>query len=1294
MNKKFSTLVASMLLAGGMGAFAQQNALDQAGWPTGSAFVAPYAVLPSNGAIPVAKWLNVNNGAEANYVQLVVGKVDGTAGDGTKALTMVWRKESTPGANDGHYELALEDLTKVGDQTTADARVYLERTLWQVVAKKYANSPVVYYQLINKASQLPLQVAFDNEGDAADGIDVITGSIDWMWSDGATASVSSSLIASTPIHQGVLRASDAEAQNTVYLVADNTTPSYVKTVTQNATAAAPTNAIVFEAWEANPIVLTAEQINYELGYEGIRTQGKGAGNSFKFVFDPQVEGLNATNVMTDNTFVAEDAKASGREAGDAMKGYVRFKKAGNSQAYLMVDTAYHDATVNGKYDLQMAVKEIYAPKFAVVADNELGRYSGNWGGSFAQKWYAPVAVAQLKRQTNFKPVYYPSSSTLRLQAEMIFKADKNLLAQGTPWWKQMYDFINGNDMQRYKLNTIQTDKVVSTSSAFANLDEIQAYDCAGYIAPIQRYLGSTNTPVQDHYYLLYWGAAAGDALWNGVAGPVTSDAAYNAWYTRTGSSMNYFPTLAMNNVVKLTTLTNSPKHVVLTCDVRDKYDANDKQAGVSTTTGKYNGLLTNITLADSWPIYVEFASIEPGFYYMQNANTINTNLLKADEYRYEDLAATAATYAYWNALTEKHEVGFANGLYGPNEGENGAGRTAAAGNVVYSADLKEIPSAQWYITGNGGNYEMYNRESGRKWGTSYWWAVKGQPGVYVNYNAFTNGTGFEGALDAATHRDTVRLIKVEDAVLKDVYAGYLNLSQAEAKQDTSLYNFKFNFGAFDALFLDTPEGSDILQVMKEAKGQYKLERVLDESAQMVDKYNKSKHSTDALVYGINPYENDAYQLKRAMYYIYKDEVSSVSTEGSGIRTRSYITLDGGRYRINTIKVTVNNTTGYTTYAAEDNNGKADPRKKFYVKQMSTETPNQYVLVDPETVGRENNNNGDLAQGVRVFVNQLSLEAQPAGLISDAASNVADNSIFSLEKVQALNYRDVRTEGALRDTLTFFKESNEAILLYEDCHVKGSSVGLLGRINDYQLNKNYSLFVDTADTRDIAKPIFLLAIRPETFGENGSNIDDHNKEWYVEGDYLVNMIDSAATIAPKAYNPYKYTNIDKNVERNYYRLGFVPARHEGDQLIIKSNNKKIDLKKGMTYASFAFRYADTDRSKFYIETRYDADKMGWVKILNEVPVITDDIQEAEVYQVRKATTAPTANEEVAAAEVSVVAANGAIIVKGAAGKVITVANVLGQTIANQVAASDNVTIAAPAGIAVVTVDGEATKVVVK
>ncbi|MCI6522790.1 MAG: DUF6383 domain-containing protein [Parabacteroides sp.] len=75
-------------------------------------------------------------------------------------------------------------------------------------------------------------------------------------------------------------------------------------------------------------------------------------------------------------------------------------------------------------------------------------------------------------------------------------------------------------------------------------------------------------------------------------------------------------------------------------------------------------------------------------------------------------------------------------------------------------------------------------------------------------------------------------------------------------------------------------------------------------------------------------------------------------------------------------------------------------------------------------------------------------------------------------------------------------------------------------------------------------------------------------------------------------------------------------------------------------------------------------------------------------------APTANESINAAGVQVFGGQGVVTVQGAAGKVITVANVLGQTLANQAAASDNVTIAVPAGIVVVAVDGDATKVVVK
>ena len=78
-----------------------------------------------------------------------------------------------------------------------------------------------------------------------------------------------------------------------------------------------------------------------------------------------------------------------------------------------------------------------------------------------------------------------------------------------------------------------------------------------------------------------------------------------------------------------------------------------------------------------------------------------------------------------------------------------------------------------------------------------------------------------------------------------------------------------------------------------------------------------------------------------------------------------------------------------------------------------------------------------------------------------------------------------------------------------------------------------------------------------------------------------------------------------------------------------------------------------------------------------------------------TSAPTANESVSASEVKVIAVDGAINIKNAAGKNVVVSTILGQIVANEVLTSDNATISVPAGIAIVSVDGEeAVKVSVK
>ena len=68
-------------------------------------------------------------------------------------------------------------------------------------------------------------------------------------------------------------------------------------------------------------------------------------------------------------------------------------------------------------------------------------------------------------------------------------------------------------------------------------------------------------------------------------------------------------------------------------------------------------------------------------------------------------------------------------------------------------------------------------------------------------------------------------------------------------------------------------------------------------------------------------------------------------------------------------------------------------------------------------------------------------------------------------------------------------------------------------------------------------------------------------------------------------------------------------------------------------------------------------------------------------------APTANEGVSATEVKVIATDGAINIKNAAGKNVVISTILGQIVANEVLTSDNATISVPAGIAIVSIDGE-------
>ena len=101
---------------------------------------------------------------------------------------------------------------------------------------------------------------------------------------------------------------------------------------------------------------------------------------------------------------------------------------------------------------------------------------------------------------------------------------------------------------------------------------------------------------------------------------------------------------------------------------------------------------------------------------------------------------------------------------------------------------------------------------------------------------------------------------------------------------------------------------------------------------------------------------------------------------------------------------------------------------------------------------------------------------------------------------------------------------------------------------------------------------------------------------------------------------------------------------------------------------------------------------WLKSLNGTLVWGNKL-DAMKFDVEGAE-APTSNESVAASEVKVIANNGSINVKNAAGKNVVVSTILGQVVANEVLTSDNATINVPAGIVVVAVEGESFKINVR
>ena len=317
-------------------------------------------------------------------------------------------------------------------------------------------------------------------------------------------------------------------------------------------------------------------------------------------------------------------------------------------------------------------------------------------------------------------------------------------------------------------------------------------------------------------------------------------------------------------------------------------------------------------------------------------------------------------------------------------------------------------------------------------------------------------------------------------------------------------------------------------------------------------------------------------------------------------------------------------------------------------------------------------------------------------------NKSENDLAVIEKTAAPEY----VKRNMADTIRIFREGAEASILFE----KGEFLGL-ENIHEYT-KMTPAMYVDTAyyNRGTNNRWQYLLGVNIDRKVVNDDcGIPSHEK-FHADttyGRFLVNLVDSAELYKKTHLHDNKYVNTE-----GYAKLGFVKGFHTNDTLVIQREGVLIPAKADSIYmgskdfnlAKFAFRIVDHETNAFKIETLYKkysdgpaakADNLGYLKWMNGYVVVVNAIENGDTFNLEADHSAPTANEGIDASEVSVIAGNGFVTVKGAEGKNVVITNVLGQAIANTVITSSEAQIAAPVGIVVVAVEGEAAvKAIVK
>ena len=698
-------------------------------------------------------------------------------------------------------------------------------------------------------------------------------------------------------------------------------------------------------------------------------------------------------------------------------------------------------------------------------------------------------------------------------------------------------------------------------------------------------------------------------------------------------------------------------------------------ATAPTAKGSENNIVKLIYLANN---HSEITVGSSDYYIGAAPNTVNTriSIKKIDD---EYVKTTLESGVYFFNLFSEEEA---------NKAVAGKNLVAAfAGQKLLWADeetskvfgdvqnFEHMPRAQWVVKQNSGangiqTVNIYNREypDFKVENVQLYKGGSNDKVFAVSYGT-TMGTGVIAA------NDTLSFVKATGATVTTEELGYKALDYDEYIENVFALKYFNGLNAGNFVEVDKDAAMAVNPELKEGQKFVFVPAALKDNAPVKDKYG---------------YQGTIEGVKNLTRIAYKVQVYDPKADAAD---KLYLLANGDK------GYTLTDAANATTFYFKENNE---------LQEEDKDAVCYYALVQKDL---------STVSGVKHPSLVLSVEGiDTENSIATFAFDDNDNALYRrLGKTITDEFENMTT-----DTAKFFMANEPTRFLYENSAnrtadngtaVAKDSLNFLGVINvaDRPENSMLPIFIDTAYVRNnTTMPQYMLAVGAEytpagkynTCPDKIENCHQHptiDTKAFITGRYLVSLEEDSAVVGN---DPIKY--------QDKYRLAFVEAKHIEDTLVIANskytgvekhagkdsimlnNNKKLNV------ATFAFRIVDgSSNADFYLQTATSKGETRYVRVHNGVPVLVDNIAEAAQFNLKKTSEKPVANETIDATSVSVIAGNGDITIKGAEGKKVTISNVLGQTIANTVITSSEATISAPKGYVTVAVEGEkAVKAIVK